>query len=150
MTIMKRFASNLSKTFDPSKAKENPPESCGYAQRVVQLNDFHIEFKKERKVESKVKLLNLNSILITPQMKKLITQYKKNVSSIPNSNMLISKQKNDELNEYVQFKLITTNDSIDLIAHNYMAFISFNDAVEELIKLKKNKTLDDFIYLASK
>lgn len=150
MVILRRFSSNLTKSFDPMKAKENPPESCGYTKRFVQINGQFIEFKRDRKVESKVKLADLNSILLAPQMKKVIVQYKKNVSTRPNSSLLISRQKQDEVSEYVQFNLITATDSIDLIAHNYMAFISFNDAIEELLKLKKNKLLDDFIYLSNK
>lgn len=150
MSIYKRFSSNLSKQFDPQSSKQNPPESCGYAQRLVQLNGNQLEFKKERKVEMKISVYDLKSILLTPVMKKMIAFYKSNVSTRPNSTMLISKVRLDEGNEYVQFKLITSNDSVDLIAHNYMAFISFNDAVEKIIELKKNKQIDDFLYLLYK
>lgn len=147
MPIYKKHGSSLNKIFDVSKAKENPPESCGYAQRTIYLNDNYIEFKKDRKVEYKVKVSDLKSILLAPQTKKMIAKYKKNISTNPNSNQLISKQKQDEINEFVQFKLILENESLDLIAHNFIAFISFNDSVEELVKYKKQKSLEDILEL---
>lgn len=151
MNIYKKHAPNVKKQFDPIKSKENPPETCGYAFRGVYLNNGYIEFKKDKKVESKVKVLDLKSILLTPQMKKLITQYKKNVSTRPNSSLLIdTKSKLEENKEYVMFKLILENDSIDLIAHNYIAFICFNDGIEELISYKKSKTLEEFLELCYK
>lgn len=150
MIIFKKFGNSLSKVFDPSKSLEFPPESCGYAVRTVILNNGMLEFRKERKVELKIKASELKSVLISPQIKKLINQYKKNVSTRPNSNTLLSKQKRDESTQFVQFKLIIESESIDLIAHNYMAFISFNDSVEELVKYKDNKSLEEFLSLLSR
>lgn len=94
----------------------------------------------------KIDLKDLCKILITPQTRQAINKYKKGISTRPNSSLLISKQKTDEEKEYVNFQLVLEKNCIDLIAHNYMTFISFSDCIEEFIKFKKNKSINEFLF----
>ena len=130
------------KNFDIALAKDISPQSCGYAIRTFHLNGNILEIKKDKKIETKINVGDLNQILITPQVTKIIQKYKKNISTKPNSLSLITSQKSEENNEFVNFQLILEKDSIDLLAHNYMTFISFSEGIEELCKYKKNKILN--------
>lgn len=145
LNIYKKLG-NSKRTFDPKNAFEAPPESCGYSIRFFQLAGNSIEIRKEKKVEMKVPLVELNKILITPQTRLAITKYKKSISTRPNTNLLVSKQKSEESNEYVNFQLVLEKTCLDLIAHNYMAYISFADGIEEFVKYKNNKTINEFLF----
>ena len=117
--------------------------------RSFHLNGSILEIKKDKKVESKINVNDLNQILITPQVNKIIQKYKKNISTRPNSLSLITKQKSEENNEFVNFQLVLEKDSFDLLAHNYMTFISFSEGIEELCKYKKNKSLNEFLFFCN-
>lgn len=145
MNLYKKLGSGK-RYFDPSKANENPPESCGYSLRFFQLVGNCIEVRINKKVEMKININDLNQILIPPQTRKFIAKYKRDVTTKPNSGNLISTVKSNEINEYVNFQLVLEKTSIDLIAHNYMAYISFADGIEAFLRYKKNKTVNEFLF----
>ena len=54
--------------------------------------------------------------------------------------------KKDSIDEYVVFQLILFSSSIDLVAKNYIQFLTFQEAIEELVKQRSAKGgLDDFL-----
>ena len=145
MNIYKKLGNNK-KVFELARAEEIPPESCGYLPRFFQLSGNQIEIRKDKMIEMKIKVDELNQILITPLTRQAIQKYKKNVSKKPNSINLISKQRSTENLEYVNFQLVLENTMLDLIAHNYMTFISFSEGIDELLKYKKNKSINEFLF----
>lgn len=145
MNLYKKLGTST-KSFDISNALINPPEKCGYSLRTFQLVGNYIEMRKDKKVEVKIKIEDLRKIQINPAAKKAIHAYKSNVSSIPNSENLINKQKKDQVNEYVNFQLVCENLCLDLIAHSYISYISFYEGINEFLKYQKMKAINEFLY----
>jgi len=112
------------------------PENCGYAIRNLKINcnDVLIEVinPKNKKVETKINLNDVKGILLPNQSKSIIKQ-KKIVNIKPNQEVtrLI-------INEYIPLNLLVTDGTIELIAANYQVFKIFEEAVEEIVKKKKN------------
>ena len=145
LSLFKKIG-NSTKNFNPKNAVEFPPENCGFKLRYFQLTGNCIEVRKDKKVEMRIAVSELNKILINPQLKHAITKYKENISTRPNSHLLINKQKSEEANEFVCFQLVLEKSCLDLIANNYMTYISFADGIEELLRYKKNKSINEFLF----
>lgn len=138
LNLLKRY-NNISfkiKPFDPITAAINPPESCGYNYRNFKVNPIEelIEIKnlKTKIIEQKLSINNIKSILLSSSA-KLVIKNKKNLTKKPNSEIEKLVQ-----NEYVVFTVLHTEGTLDLIAPNFAVFSTFQIAMEELIKQKKN------------
>jgi hypothetical protein len=126
----------LTRGFDPEKAKEFPPESCGFAVRLFKLNKeeetIEIRNPKNKHLEQKINLRDVKSLLLTNYSKNL-TKNRKNMSMKPNMdlNKILNK-------DYLTFTLILSEGSLDLISSNYNIFVTFESAIEAIINNKKN------------
>ncbi len=139
MNLYKRY-NNISisklKQFDPANVTSNPPESCGFNMRNFKVNPTEeiIEIKnlKTKIVEQKVNINNLKTIVLTNSAKQIIKN-KKSLTKKPNSEIEKLVQ-----NDYIAFNIVYTEGSLDMIAPNFALFSTFQVAIEELIKHKKN------------
>jgi hypothetical protein len=135
INIYKRL-NNLTRGFDPEKAKEFPPESCGFAVRLFKLNKdeeaIEIRNPKNKHLEQKIHVKDVKSILLTNYSKNLIKN-RKNMSMKPNIdiNKILNK-------DYLTFSLVLTEGSLDLISSNYNIFVTFESAIDAIITSRKN------------
>jgi len=135
VNLFKRFSTTNSKIFDPKSAKDNPPENCGYALRIFKINlkEETLEIKKEKlkNIDMKINLTDIVKTLVNSQSKKIVNKLR-NITFKPNNvaNKILNQ-------DYIPFSLIVENNSIDLSAQNYQIYSCFTNAIEEIIKYKK-------------
>jgi hypothetical protein len=124
------------KTFDPFKANEIPPENCGYAIRTIKINTLEevleVRNPKNKHIEHKIGLNQLKGLLMN-NISKQIIKNKKNTTSKPNQEIGKLIQ-----GDYIQFMLLIADGKIDMIAPSYLMYKTFNDALMEIEKNKKN------------
>jgi hypothetical protein len=136
--LYKKFNNNSlgGKVFDPLKASENPPESCGYAIRIFKINIaeevLEIKNPKNKHLESKIFLSQLKGMLLNAISKNII-KIKKTETIKPNQEI---KKLIDS--EQIPLVLLYENGKADLIAPSYQTFIILEAALEEILKNKKN------------
>lgn len=131
--LYKKFYNNLSKTskdFDPRKADKIKPEDCGYALRVFKLNvdDNCIEIIDTRsKVETKIGIKDIKRIIMPNETKKFLKERKIEAKTETDIRTMLKP-------DFIQFSLVIEGKGVDLIAESYQEYLSFNGAIEELIR----------------
>jgi hypothetical protein len=134
MNIYKRF--NNAKVFEPQNAKKNPPENCGYALRLFKLNneDETLELKnpKNKHIEMRIPLISIIGLLISQTALNVVKG--KRISTMkPNIdlNALIKPG-------YIPFSITLEDGSIDVISPSYHIYVTFEAAIDEILKNKRN------------
>jgi hypothetical protein len=138
MNLYKRF-NNKSMNTKPFTTTNNPnenPENYGFVLRQFKINceEELLEIKniKNRHIEQKLPLSKIKGILIDSNTKSFIKQ-KKNSTYIPNQEVtkLLTP-------DYIRLDLLIEDGKIDIIAPSYLAYNTLNNALDEIIKNKKN------------
>jgi len=104
---------------------------------TLEEESIEIKHSKNKNIEMKISLINIKKILLSTESRKIINKLK-NLSSKPNC-------LNNVFNhDYIPFSLIIENNAIDLIAQSYQIYSCFSQAIEEIIKYKKN--INEIVY----
>ena len=75
ITLFKRLSNSSNKNFILKSAKENPPENCGYALRIFNLNleEEVLEIRNMKKhIETKIDLRDIKRIVLNSESKKMV------------------------------------------------------------------------------
>jgi len=146
LNIYKKFSKILINTskfkdFDPN-ASFIQPEKYGYAPRYFKLNinDKTLEVKNLKVkitgkhksieyIENKIPIKDIRGIMLETSSKSLLKKFTKD-------------NKNTAVNSNIPFTLIFEGGKLELLSYNYNSFISFQIALNEVDKHKKNLKFD--------
>lgn len=119
------------------KSNINPPESCGYVLRDIKLNAEKevLEIFKGKYIENKIPIKDIKSLLLTDLAKALVNHERYDLKP---SSLTINQFDKISKCKYVPLQLILIDCRYDLIMPDMLEYSKFSDALEEIIRLKKD------------